>query len=208
MEQKSKTIFAGAFFILLVASLLGAAFYFGRSFIKSKSSTPESEALKTLVQIHSTPASSAGGNNLSAAENNQANSRDKIYLGEGFKINYPKKWGLLICSNSQNFEFDPAGGSDVKNVVCNTAIKPVTVLVSSGDPCQGISVQLGSFSVVKGKTTQTNGDIHYCWKVTLPNKFLNITHRVSSLGSLASSKDDFSSQIDQLIPTIQTSSGS
>lgn len=126
----------------------------------------------------------------------------KVYQGRGFSVRYPASWGLLTCNNSANFEFDPYGGEDQK-INCNYALKPVTAVVVPQLSCQGETARIGNYPVVKSKTVDSQGEVQYRWCVNLGGQSLDITHRVFSQAP-AASRDDFSSQIQQMIFDIQT----
>lgn len=127
---------------------------------------------------------------------NVQTSPTKTYNGQGFQLVYPREWGLLTCTNSQNIEFDPANSTDQK-ISCDRAIKPITVLVNSSNCPGGQTVNLGGVQAVK-VVTQVQGGVNYKWCVRtgIP---LEISHRVSPQGGRASSVDDFSAQIEQMI---------
>lgn len=125
----------------------------------------------------------------------------KTHTGQGFSLYYPVGWGLLTCANSPHFELDPVNGADALGVVCDAALKPVTVLVADQITCSGETVTLGSHQVVRSKVTEGT-DTNYRWCVAAGDKALDITHRVSPTGSRATSREDFSAQIEQVITTV------
>lgn len=123
------------------------------------------------------------------------------FKGDGFSLKYPANWGLLTCSTSQNIELDPYN-PDKQTVPCDYAIKPVTVLVGDNWKCPEQTTQIGPHKVAKSKIS-ADGKITYQWCVRSDSKLLNITHRVSASGERATSKDDFSSAIEEIISSIR-----
>ena len=101
-------------------------------------------------------------------------------------------------SNSTNFEFDPSG-RDMINVVCDEALKPVTFLVVDKLNCSGESIKLGNNQVTRIKILGDEGRVFYRWCTMVGNIGFDITHRVSPTGSRATSKDDFSKEIEKII---------
>lgn len=191
-----RSIILGVLILLVLAAVVGAILYLGRVSRNGSADNSADSALSNLPTIATTPSVSASPST--------APSNYKTYQGQGFKVLYPTAWGVLTCSNSQNFEFDPTG-KDSKNVACDYAVKPVTIMVSSGKlNCSGDTVKLGTNSVVKSKTTGSNGDINYRWCVSVGDKSLDITHRVSSSGSRATTPTDLSALIEQMIATFQS----
>jgi len=137
---------------------------------------------------------------LAVASNPPANTGNgTLYSGQGFKVRYPSNWGILTCSNSLNFEFDPTNGADQIKVACERALKPVTILVGTNANCTGDTVSLGNIKVVKAKNS-VNGRSTTRW-CTQTNPTLDITHRVSQTPQRATSTQDFSAQIEQMIST-------
>ncbi len=195
MDQKTKLTIIGGVVLLIIAAVLVTFFYFGR-ISKNTGGTPNS-GTNPLSQLPTTSSSTTPA--PSGAAN--ANSR-KTFTGAGFTLTYPNNWGILTCSNSENFELDPTSSVDTKNVVCDTAVKPITVLVVNRLSCTGETVTLGPNKVIKSKATTDTG-VNYRWCVAIGNKGLDITHRVSSTGSRATSKEDFSSQVEEMIKTIK-----
>lgn len=194
MDQKTRAILLGGVALLILAATFGIIFYLGKA---SRNKTPESSqanlnSLSTLPQIATSPAPTT------APEN-------KTFIGEGFNLKYPGSWGLLTCSNSQSFELDPLSGQEIKGVVCDFAVKPATFIVAISKPaCTGETIVLGSNQVTRSKTA-SNGDTTYRWCLTVAGKNFDISHRVSQSGSRATSKNDLSSQIEEVIKSLQAS---
>lgn len=129
----------------------------------------------------------------------------KSYNGIGFQLMYPKKWGLLTCSNSSNIEFDSDNSFDQIGITCDVARKPVTILVGNITNCYGEHISLGEVRVIRSKTID-GGYIKYRWCVMRP--VLDITHRVSSGVDPATSKEDFSKEIEDMISKIHSGGAS
>ena len=128
-----------------------------------------------------------------------------LYKGNGFTLRYPKNWGILTCNNSDNFELDPTNPADQIGVTCERALKPITVIVGKKAQCQGDMVTLGNVKVIKSKIMDDNGtDYRWCTQ-TVPD--LDITHRVSKTPSRATSKQDYSAAVEQMISTFTPGSG-
>lgn len=197
MDQKTKLTIIGGAVLLVIAIIFVTIFYFGRAsrtgIVNGDGGTNPLVQLPTIAPTISPTTQSGDGS-----------SQGKTLSGQGFSLTYPSSWGALTCSNSQNFELDPTSSVDVRGVVCETAVKPVTVLVVSRLSCTGETVTLGNNRVVKSKTETSTG-INYHWCVSVGGKGLDISHRVSSTGSRATSKDDFSAQVEQIITTIKPS---
>lgn len=204
MDQKNKFLLIGVAGLLTLAIALGSIFVLGQ-LSKSRNTNQERAALDSLSKRSDNqailPSQVVDTNNSSEPSLGQ-----KIYSGSGFAIRYPDSWGVLSCSNSEHLEFDPYG-TDIGGVVCDVAVKPITVLVTKQLNCQGETTSLGGAQVVRSKES-SDGDINYRWCVSLGGKNFDITHRVSQTGVRATSKDDFSSKIEELISNIQLSQGS
>lgn len=189
--------------VLIVAIVLGTIFYLGKIF-QSRSRGTNNSILSTLPIA--TPSGTLSIPSGAQSFGQTVPAADmKTYQGSGFTLKYPKNWGLLTCNNSRNIELDPINGQDIKNVICDYAVKPITILAGNHLVCQGESVTLGTNKVIKSKSIGQNGDISYHWCVNIGNQGLDISHRVSSSGDRATSKIDFSTQIEQVISTINTS---
>lgn len=128
----------------------------------------------------------------------------KTFKGTGFEINYPQSWGILTCANSSNIEFDPTRSTDQLRVVCDFAVKPVTVIVGSTSCVAGENVNKGGVIFTK-EVKQVSTGVNYKW-CTQTNPPLEITHRVSSAGGRATSTQDFSNEIEDMISKISFNS--
>lgn len=197
MDAKTKSIALGVVALIILASLLGSIVYLSQV-AKKKPAGTGTNSLSRLPVASTTPSPTTGTNQPTQQ------GAAKIFAGSGFVINYPKNWGLLTCGNSQNFEFDPVNGADTKNVVCDQALKPVTVIVTGRLSCAGDTIKLGNNQVTKSKAPTSTG-VNYEWCLMVGGKGLDITHRVSSDGSRATSKEDFSQSIEEVITNIKQS---
>lgn len=202
MDQKTRTIILGGVAVLIVAVIIGVFIYLSRN---TTGRLPFSDTTSPLSRLETTSSPSVSPVPRTDETPIPANST-KILIGTGFNLNYPASWGVLTCSNSQNFEFDPDNSTDLQNIACNMAIKPITVLVASRLTCQGDKITLSSHQVIKSKTTSDSDMVSYRWCMSTGEKNLDITHRVSASGARASSKVDYSNQIEQMIQTIQEAS--
>lgn len=194
MDQRNKVIIFAGVGLLVLSVVFVSLFYFLRV-TKSKITQPAivPNSLSRLPSIVVTP---------SIVDSvTPVLSNDKIFKGLGFSLSFPNKWGLLTCNNSNSFEFDPNGG-DMKNVTCDSALKPVTFLVVNKLNCSGDPIKLGNNQVTKTKTINSSGDISYRWCTIVSSAGFDITHRVSKDGSMATSKDDFSAEVEKIITTL------
>lgn len=193
MDLQSRAIILGAGGLLILAVILGSVMYLGRV---TKNSSSSNTSLPSLPVIQTVASPTPGAND------NLSRGFTKTYVGQAFVVNYPGNWGLLTCSNTPNFELDPTTSPDIKGVICGTAVKPITVLVTEKSACQGDVVDIGSYKVTKSKLNIVNGDTNYRWCLKVNGKNLDITHRVSASGSQATSKEDFSLAIEEIIKNI------
>lgn len=196
MDDRTRTLIVSALVLIIILALIGGAiFYIGR-IVRSKQS---SSVLKTSPQpsvVISSPSPEA----TLKPEGTTLEPNTKNYKGAGFEIFYPKSWGLLTCKNSKNFEFDPKSSTDQLNVLCDAAQKPVTVLVGGSNCPLGKTVDKGGVTFTKNKEEVQDGVIYtWCTKTLL----LEISHRVSKTGQKATSTQDFSSQIEEMISKIR-----
>lgn len=196
MDPKSRSIIIGGVVLLILASVFGTVFYLGRVAKEKRGETPEADPLSQL-EVTGNPNSQTDTGTGSGQQSNL-----KTFTGAGFNVPYPSSWGLLTCSNSANFEFDPTSSSDVRSVVCDVAVKPVTVLVTNRLSCQGETVKLGNHQVIRSKVSAQSGDANYRWCFSVGGKNLEVTHRISASGSRATSKEDFSAAVEQIITGI------
>lgn len=200
MDTTTRNIVVGAIVLLIVIIVLGGFFY-----LRNLQQNQQSGGTNTLSQLPTISGSGTPGISNQPVTGNTSSANNKIYAGNGFVVSYPSAWGLLTCNNSQNFELDPISSTDHTNVTCDLALKPVTFLVSDTPlNCPGNEVKIGVNNVTKSKTVKQNGDINYRWCLQVGGKSLDITHRVSSTGSQATSKIDYSPQVESVIGNIRT----
>src|SRR3989344_6814949 len=204
MEDRRSVIISAIIGILVLALIIGVIIYLIRFILNRPSNpgqTPEPEPTieeSTQPNPSKTPRSSASPRPSGTATPNTGLT---VYKGEGFEISYPRNWGILTCSNSQNIEFDPNSSQDQLKVYCDVAQKPITVLVNSNTCSGGENGSKGGINFVKTKK-QTAQFLSYKWCLkTTPA--LEVSHRVSDSGGRATSKQDFSAQIEELISRIK-----
>jgi len=193
MEYKTRIIIIGAAVISIIV-LVGMVIIYWERIFQNKTVDGDN-SLSGLPVISSAPVDST-------AQGDTQPASVKSFTSPLFDLNYPSTWGILTCSNSQNIEFDPINSADVKNILCDRAVKPITILVVNRLNCLGETMKLGSFNVVKSKTVQGE-DILYRWCFMAGSNGLDITHRVSPSGAQATSKEDFSPAIEKMIATVK-----
>lgn len=221
MDDSRRTFIVTGFIVVIVLAIIFIGiFYLIRAF---QSKTPAQNTSNGIFPRSATSSPVPSGNpNLSRTQNNnqptntgsnptntaQTDPNNKIFASDNFQLTYPKGWGILTCGNSQNIELDPTNGVDNKNVACNTAVKPITILVDQTDPtgCDGETVKIGNYNVVKSKVG-TDPEIDYRWCVQ-SSPTLDITHRVSENGGRATSATDYSTQIEKIISNLTFARGS
>lgn len=211
MEGRGNLIAAIIVIILVLAVVFGTILYLTKSFggrinlfgslpkvtslpIKTSNpiatSSPSSTKQVTSNPIISTPVPtivSVGGGK-------------SIYYAKGFQIQYPANWGVLSCTTSSNFEFDPYNSANQK-LSCDRAVKPITVLIDQGLACRGDLKKIGSHQVYVSKVAYRDWLTNeYCLNESGRN--IDITNRVATTGAIGTGKDDFSSQVEQMISTI------
>lgn len=211
-NERKSLILTIAVGVLVLALIIGLVFYLVR-FIQSRRVSSTQPSSPEINQVTPSPGSSGSsvtppaGSTSDSGVSSGNNLRDiKIFSGQGFQVRYPKGWGVLTCNNSQNFELDPLNSQDQLGVNCDVAVKSVTVLVNPGKICQGENVVLGNVKVVRSKKSD-GGYTRYEW-CTNTNPVLNFTHRVSTAGEPATSKNDYSIQVEQIIKSISVAAGS
>ena len=199
MSQRVVLIIIGVIILALMGAIFAVTYFSGRAARNKPTITSNTFVTSPTPGIdEGTPV------NPEVSPSPTDNPDFKAYTGTNYTLRYPVSWGVLRCSNSNNYEFDPYNSSDT-TVACDYAVKPITVLTdANANSCTGDTVSLGGRSVVKSKTVKPNGDVNYQWCVD----GLVISHRVSQSGSRATSKDDFSSQVENMISTYSYPSGS
>lgn len=198
MDERTRLIALGAVALLALVVIFGVVVFVSRiSSNRAGTRGPINDLVSRLPAPSPTP--------TPVSTTPSVSPESKTYTGPGFTLSYPRSWGILTCNNSSNFELDPTAGQDVLRVVCDEAIKPVTVLVVTRASCLGEFKTIGSHQVVFSKVTEGDGDINYRWCLAVGEIGLDITHRVSPSGSPATSKTDFSSQVEGIITTVKSS---
>lgn len=193
MDERTKTlIVTGGVLLIILAVIFGTIFYLIQSLRGGRTGDDNRNVLSTATAVPRT-----GGDQVSPQP---ISGETKTHQGAGFNLTYPKQWGLLTCANSQHLELDPATSTDQLNVACDVAQKPITVLVGSSN-CQGEAVALGNIQLIKQKETISTG-VNYKWCTNTDPK-LEISHRVSSTGSPATSQQDFSQAIEEMIKSLR-----
>lgn len=202
MEITTKTIIFAIISVILIAAILGGVFYLLKN-SKQFNLGNKQASISGLPVIQLSPTPTAG---MGSVAQNQATlpvvPGTKTYQGQGFVLKYPDSWGILTCSDSRNIEFDPYNKSDLINYSCNSAIKPITVLVSSQPVvCPGDIIKIGNNNVAKSKTETANWTTNR-WCLSKDGISLDITNRIAPSGITGTGKDDFSKQIELMISGI------
>lgn len=208
--DRVRTLIVTAIILLIILGLIiGAIYLIGRIIQNRKGQTfPSPTPITTttnsplptiLPTVYPSVSSSPHATNTPVPNNT------KVYQGAGFSIYYPANWGLLTCNNSQNFELDPINSADQLNISCDYARKPISVIVNSNN-CQGSNVTLGNITV--NKQVDSAGTYkRYKWCAQTTPK-LEFSERVSPNGERATSKNDFSTQVETLIKSLRFSGAS
>lgn len=206
MDQR-RAIIAVAIVILLILIIIGGTiFYLARVFNSGHQTTNNSR----VVTSSSTPVptTSNGATSLPSTNNGTTNTPGntalKAYQGQNFQLQYPAGWGLLTCTNSNNFEFDPYNSQDTR-IVCDRSVKPITVLVNKSPCVGGDVIKINGVTATK-VVDRSPGEIDYEW-CTQTNPPLDITERVSAGGSRATAPGDFSIQVEKMIGSFNNASG-
>lgn len=207
MEITTKTIIFAFISVILIAAILGGVFYLLKNSKQLNFNSNKTASISSLPVIQATPTPTPGSANLTQTQNQNQTSTvntqsTKTYQGQNFILKYPADWGILTCSNSKNIEFDPYNKNDLINYSCDSAIKPITILVSSQPiSCPGDVVKIGENSATKS-ITQTANWIKNRWCVNKNGVNLDIINRVAPTGIAGTGKDDFSKQIEQIISNL------
>jgi len=205
MEITTKTIILAVVSVIIIAMILSGVFYLlknSKQIITNNNSNPL--ARLGVVSNSPTPTVSSESDSLPATNNQttQISANTKTYQGRNFTLKYPQKWGILTCSDSENLEFDPYHSNDLKNYVCDRAVKPITILVGNGDlNCLGETVKIGNNTVIRSKTETANW-LKNRWCVNKNGISLDITNRINSQSIIGTGKDDFFSEIETIIKSL------
>lgn len=211
MEQQQRSlVFTAAVGLIILALIVGSVYYlvkFIQSRVASSRQSPQA-SVETVAQTSESPEFSTGAISRTPIQPGQTGNPPagkKIYNAGTFQVLYPNNWGILTCTNSLHFELDPMSGADSK-IACESAEKPITVLVDNISKCEGENIKIGNIEVVKSK--KIDGEYTaYRWCVKT-DPVLNITHRVSKGGEKAVSPNDYSSQIEEMISKLTFVHGS
>lgn len=187
--------------IIIGLVLLGVFIFGSVIFIRSKIEHPGGPGATTnpMLKIDLAPTNSPDG----AATATQ--SPNKGFTSNGVLFTFPTNWGVLECTNSQNFELDPANTNDQK-VGCDVAQKPVTVLVNTTTSCPGDTVKIGNVNVTKSRVDDGTS-VDYRWCFNSGGNRYDVTHRVAKDGGRATSTSDFSADIEKMIGRLSPING-
>jgi cytoskeletal protein RodZ len=133
--------------IILVAAVITVVVVLVINFVRSRTSAPKTNTPVTNVVEEIKTVPSANTNNTPEVLPQTGNTNKKSLNSVGNVFSFPG-WGVLTCSNSANFEFDPTDGRD-NRVVCDIAQKPITVLVNNAAVCKGEMTTINGVSVQK-----------------------------------------------------------
>lgn len=194
MDDRTRTLIVSALVLIIILALIGGAIFYVGRIIRGR----QSGSILRASPNPSVVVSSPSPRSTSIEGNFEVGT--KSHKGTGFEVFYPQNWGLLTCSNSQNFELDPQSATDQINVICDRAVKSITAVVGSSN-CAGEAVVLGNIQMIRQKEMTSTG-VDYKWCTSTDPK-LEISHRVSSEEARGYSKDDFSKQVEEMISKIR-----
>ena len=219
MEQQRSLVFTAAVGLIILAIIVGSIYYlvkFIQGRVASNSQSPDVN-VEQIAQEDTNPdggsiqgletdsPDSEGQSQTPPAAGNQNPAGKKVYNGGDFQFTYPDTWGVMKCDNSQNLELDPTNPAD-SSIACEIATKPVTVVVGDITGCEGETTKVGNVDVVRSQQSEDNYTRYqWCTKTT---PVFNITHRVSQGNERATSKQDFSKQVEEMIANLSFSRGS
>lgn len=195
MDDRTRTLIVSVLVLIIILALIGGAiFYVGRIIRGRQSGSILRGSPNPSVVVPSpSPSSTLTEGNFEVGT--------KSHKRAGFEVFYPQNWGLLTCKNSQNFELDPTSSTDQLGINCDVALKPITVLVGNNNCSGGETLDKGGVKFIKIRTV-VGATVSYKWCTqTIPN--LEISHRVSPADDQATSKKDFSKQIEEMISKIR-----
>lgn len=204
MDAERRSLIATALVGIVVLAIIIGSIYYLIQFIRNRQANTNVANNQVQASVSPSPVGSAP---IQVNQGQQPATGDfKTYNAGDYQITYPKNWGLLTCNNSQNVELDPTNGQDQAGVACSVATKPITIIKNATGCVGGEIVDMGSYKVAKTKATE-GGYTRYEW-CTKTNVPLYITHRVSDDNSPATSKDDVSRQVEELISRLSFVQGS
>lgn len=199
MDPRTKVIIIGLAILLALAGILGVIFVVLKNAQTTSVPSTGNNSLSRLPVISTSPTPAGAAPTTPSVPA----SNTKTFINQNFTLSYPASWGILICSNTQNIEFDPTSNTDFRNVICDTALKPITITDMIGKNPNGEKVKIGNFDVTRQITPRVDGGKDYDWWLIVNGQLLWISHRVSPSGAPASSKTDFSASVEQMIATIK-----
>lgn len=213
MDSERRSLIATAIVGLIVLAIIIGSIYYLIQFIRNRQSGQTANTQQTRsVNPEATTTPGVSVAQIDQAAQGQSNpqtgsnSAYKVFNEGEYQITYPKNWGLLTCNNSTSVEFDPTNSGDQLKVACDRAVKPVTVIKNSVGCAGGENVKLGNYDVSRTKAQEGNYTRYeWCVKSQPP---LYITHRVSGAGDPATSREDFSKQVEELISRLSFVRGS
>src|SRR5690349_10767404 len=125
MDQRKALVAVSIVVVLVLAIIVGTIFYLTKIFKSSNqpstkvvTSSSQPAASGANAPSDNLPSTQPGQPQTSAVTTPPANPNLKTYNGNGFSLQYPKNWGLLSCSNSNNFEFDPYNSQNTQ-IACD-----------------------------------------------------------------------------------------
>jgi len=207
MEDKTRAlIVTGAVLLLILALIVAAIFYLIR-FIQGRQVGVTTTNTQNTINFSPSPSAAAVLENgtVNTPVVTQVQGDFKTYNGTGFQLSYPKNWGLLTCSNSQNIELDPYNSTDQLKVACDYSQKSITVIV--GAQCDGQASQIGGLNVITSNKMLSQGN-EKSWCVKTGGTNLLFTNRVSGNEVRGYGKVDQSQAIEQLISRIKVGNAS
>lgn len=208
MDAEKRSLVATALVGLVVLAIIIGSIYYLIQFIRNRQTgtTVQNTQVQASVSPRASASAAAAVNPAQQPQGGQVAGDFKTYNAGSYQITYPKNWGLLTCSNSENIELDPTNSQDSLNVDCSVATKPITIIKNATGCTNGEMADLGQVKV--SRTKANDGDYtryEWCAKTVPP---LYITHRVSGDNSPATSKDDLSRQVEEMISRISFVQGS
>ena len=190
-----RQVIIGIIVVIVILALIGTLFIFIPRFFQRNRVTIVSPR-PTATTFIASPLPGSSPTLLPTTPGNQ------LYSGPGFTLSYPTGWGILTCSNSSNFEFDPLNNVDQTGVVCDVAQKPITVTVENDlAQCSGERVLIGNVTAIKNTFNKPRfTEMQWC---TLTSPILRITHRFSSTPARAVTPTSYVQQVETMIATLQ-----
>ena len=207
MDQRKALLIVSAVIVLILLIIGGTIFYLSRVFNTGKSNVHVITSSATPIPVGASSPSLPSTNPQSGPSAAPAGSQlvpSNTYTGANFTLKYPKNWGLLTCSNSQNLELDPYNSQNTK-IACDFSVKPITFLVNHSSCQGGTQEKINNIPLVK-VVTRSPGEVDYQW-CTQTTPPLDVTERVSADGSRASAPGDYSIQVEQIIGSFSSGTG-